>query len=523
MHQHERLGRIRPFSARAAFLALLLLAFGCGWLYADLRAPRQPEMPEWMTAAPGRSQPGAYAGRNETAASGVPQNNAALWAAADNAGETPEASASRPAVRLRARVHSVQGRAEGNLRLILEDLRPAEGAPADAFAGRAIFTWREPPTPEGGRPSKAEKAVARAGFRLPRRPVAGDTLEMDLRLREIHGLSNPGLWNVEDYWAGRGVWLRAWAEGDAPRAELKATEGFGGPSLWRERLRLKTLAALPLDEQGALRPGAELIPALLFGDQYLVRHSDLELVSRSTLAHSLALSGLHLGYAAALGYLAVRLLYRLRPRLAERLPRTKAAVLAGMVPALFYLWLGASAYSLLRSFLMLAFIGFLFFRNRRPQLMDALCAVLGVITLAGPEALFELSLQLSAACIAVISLALPLNRALLARLGAMFRKRRPAEGYAEFYPPPPGRGQKLFYTAARGLGMLLLTSLSIQLALAPLLIKSFGFFGLALPLNLIWLPVLGFLALPLCFAGLAAAALQLEGLAQALFYLASLP
>ncbi|MDR2050439.1 MAG: ComEC/Rec2 family competence protein [Deltaproteobacteria bacterium] len=512
LHQEERIRGLRGWLLRGLFLAAAGLAFGGGALYAELRAPSLPEFPEELRKAfdPDLAPP---------------------------RGSGAEADPFRQGLRLRATVQSVQGRRDRNLRIILERARflPEPAAFPGLVPGKILFTWHEPVTPEGRKPPPPDlpfrrgeaprreagaKAAAAGEENLPdgvwreRRPAPGDRLELVLRLREIRGPHNPGLPEIESYWADRGAGLRAWAEGDKPWPLFLGREAESLPArlrhtaaLWREELRLGVLEALPQDGD-RLRNGAELIPALLFGDQYLLDGGDAELFARSTLAHSLALSGLHLGYAAGLGSLAALLLYRLFPGLALRLPRQKGCVLAGFAPALAYLWLGSAPPSLLRAFLMLAFIGLFLCRGRPHAPGDALILAVALIVLLDPAALFDLSLQLSALCIAALVLCSPLYRA--------GRSRRRASSGRKF-------PVNLVLKGLRALLLVFLSSLAIQTALAPLLARAFGQLGLALPLNLLWLPVLGLLVMPASFLGLLAAGLHLEGAAGLLFYLASLP
>lgn len=531
MHQHHRFipaGR----SARPLLTAILMLAsFLAGMSYMQVRAPVRPELPLWAVQA---SAPSLYqqelwqtqkqffkrAGDNSARAANMPD----WWNVADNALSGPDSSVSdifKNGLRVSAVVNETQGMADRNLRLVLEDVRPVY---PNAHLPEAIlplpdnlaFTWNNSLAPEGEKappPGVTRYGSARPdkSAKLTRRPVKGDKIELQLRLREQRSLQNPGLWETESYWADRRVWTRGWALGS--KAELTIVNGSGQsrPSIWREQLRLDVLRNLP-HSGGLLATGAEFIPALLFGDKYLLDSRDTELISRSTLSHSLALSGLHLGYAAALGYFAIFLLYRLRPNLALRLPRQKASVLGGLVPALLYLWLGGAPLSLLRSFLMLLFFGLLLYLNHPHLLIDALLWALGIILLLNPSAMFDLRLQLSALSIAAIILAVPfiksVNAALFGRIMA---------------GPRNFRARVLIVRAGRYLLSLLLLSLIIQIALAPLLARSFGLLGLAMPLNLLWLPVLGAVVMPCSFLGLAASALGLDVLASGLFYLATLP
>lgn len=494
LHQEAALRGLKGTALRLCFLGCMGLAFGAGALYAGLRAPGPPEFPAWLQEF---VKPGA-------------ENNAA--------------SPFRAGLGLRAVVQETRGQTDRSLRILLREARAlGPGGQEQPLPGKILFTWQDALTPEGEAEAGEQSAPAAGRLSpLPRRPVAGDTVELQARLRELRGFKNPDLWDREAYWAGLGVHLRVWSRAGAPglrilpAADAGLTAGlFQAAALRREELRLRVLAALPR-EDAKPRPGAELLPALLFGDKYLLTGQDADLFALSTLAHSLALSGLHLGYAAALGYLAALLLYKLFPGLGLRLPRQKALLPAGLLPALLYLWLGGASPPLLRAFLMLLFAGIIIYTRRAHTLGDALLWAASLIALFDPSAVFELSLQLSAISIAAIALFIPILRLINKHISKILFSNEKGVN-------KPGKAASRPARALRALALIFLTSLGIQLVLAPLLVRSFGLLGLALPLNLLWLPILGGLVMPTAFLGLLASALELQALAGQLFYLASLP
>ncbi len=519
-----------PPSRGAAGLAALALSFALGAAFGLAhRVPDGPgPVPAWVAAA---VTPGGSGASHD---------------------EPPDASFA--GVRLRGTVRESDRLPGGRLRLTLGSVRRVadDGLPAPdlpPLPGGLILAWRDPP-PD----------IDRVG--------PGQEITATLRLREIRSFANPGVWETESYWRGRGVFYRASVRGtNAPKgaapAKAAAENGRragpppgyvigGAPSpLWsaREKLRASVLAALSRQEEAAPAPGAArtggaaanregkapspsgphpavsqaaaVIPALLFGDRSQCAPATLDLVARATLAHSLALSGMHLGFAAAAGYGAATLLGFLFPRLFLRLPRQKAGLLLAAPVCAIYLWLGASPPSLVRAALMLLFWAWLLWRNRPKVLVDGLIWALAAILLADPASLYDLRLQLSVVSIAGIALALPL----LDRLDALGRPPPPSGGHADSVP---GRGSFLRRAPFAVLALLGL-SLATQAAVLPLVIDAFGGAGLWLPLNLVWLPVLGLAVMPLSFAGLFCAALSCLGadaflpLAKGLFFLAEQP
>lgn len=414
------------------------------------------------------------------------------WLAPDRGG-----TAKTPAPRVCGVARHVQGLPDGRLRVILESVRaePLPGARhADVpLAGDCVWTWEEP------------------GFR----PLAGQTVCVSRRPAPVRGFANTPDREWEAGWAARGVFRRIWSRGWSGAPSLSG-EGRADARL-RETLRRDLLrvlrppgrAAAPEAACGATQEDAPaqaraILLALLFGDRFLLTGATLENFAAAGLAHSLALSGQHLALAGLVGLSGVLLLARLRPGIYLFRARAVWIALASLPPALFYLWLGNAPASLLRAACMLGFMTLLLLRGRTATALDALLAALACIVLVRPLSLFDLSLQLSVLCVAVICLALPGVR----RLWPI-----PAAGIAA------ARGR----ACLRGLGRIFVISLCIQVCLLPFLLTRFGTVGFWFPLNVVWLPAVDLLVLPGAALGLGCAALGLDTAARAALELAALP
>ncbi|MDL2285399.1 ComEC/Rec2 family competence protein [Desulfovibrio sp. OttesenSCG-928-F07] len=520
-------------------LSCVLLIFALSYSYANLRYYQKPTVPAWLTEY---IYPGPYYTSLEAKspqATLTPKATANIWQIADNPvqdNNKANSAAFKSGLRVRARVDQVQGAGDRNLRMVLSHIQPLEAT--TPYTGRLVFTWNAPLTPEAPKAAPAGQLnfATKPGKakKLERRPVTGDIIELTLRPRMVRSLQNPGLWETEQYWADQNVWLRGWANAHSPELELVNYESFNAVTKQneqkttkligkltlnsithttakrREHLRLKVTQALP-QNNGNILNGAELIPALLFGDKFLIDSTDSTLLAEATLAHSMALSGLHLSYAAALGCFIVLLLYRCRPSLALRLPRQKAMLLGGLIPAAIYLWLGASPPSLLRAFCMLLAGAIFLYLHKAKLLGEALTIAVTIILLLSPQAAFDIRLQLSASCIAVIALFMPL----LTLINAKFSKGLKAQNTQ--------KNTKWYYKALKYALIILLTSIAIQICILPLLIKTFGLVGLSIPLNILWLPVLGAVVMPCSFAGLILSAIGCNSAAAFFMHLATLP
>lgn len=431
-----------------------------------------------------------------------------VWPAAAR-GET----AKTPAPRVCGVARHVQGLPDGRLRVILEAVRPAplsgapaaDALPAATLSGDCVWTWEAP------------------GFR----PLAGQTVCVSRRPAPVRGFANTPEPEQEARWAAQGVFWRLWSRGWSGEP---SRSGEGRPdarlreSLRRDLLRVLRPPDRPTAPEAACGAAQEdapaqaraILPALLFGDRFFLTDATLKDFAAAGLAHSLALSGQHLALAGLAGLFGVLLLARLRPGIYLHRARAVWIALASLPPALAYLWLGNAPASLLRAACMLGFMTFWLLRGRTATGLDALLAALACIVLVTPLSLFDLSLQLSVLCVAVICLTLP--------------------GMRRLWPMPPTSGARVApgrtpgnRVAARGgaclraLGRILGISLCIQVCLLPFLLARFGTPGLWFPLNVLWLPAVDLLVLPGAALGLGCAALGLDAVARAILDLAALP
>ncbi len=473
--------RARLFSRPLAYVVILPFCFLCALGYTALREPAAPPMPQWLQNASSISTGGSVG----------------------------------PVL---ARVESCTPLPGKRLRLILSHIRPEAaahegGAEAQIYAGKAVLTW------DNYDP-------------LAQSPLPGQELQANLRFASTRGFLNPGTWDSARYWQDRGIWLRAWGQSFGKKESAAASAGNRPSFSWAssprafasqyeaaefrlEEIRLSLLkaflAALPESSAGA----SAILPALVFGDRSLLSYAQNDLFARSTLTHSLSLSGMHLGFMALAGYALARALGALLPGIWLYISRPKLTLLFCLPLTVMYLWLGQAPVSLVRAACMLAFWTLLLFMRKPKVLLDGLFAALAIILLFDPMALFDISLQFSALSVAVVGLCLPGINSLAEALLPRFSNAPAA---------PAVSGAALWRRRCLREGITLLClSFCIQLALMPLSVRAFGSAGLLFPLNLIWLPVLGLFVMPLSFLGFFAAALDWQGLAQLFLQAAAVP
>ena len=328
-----------------------------------------------------------------------------------------------------------------------------------------------------------------------RPPMPGQHVAAHLRLREMRGFSNPGVMDNADRQVRDGTLFRAYSDAGQDEAVFSGEPAWGQQN--RRILYEHFLAALG-DPGDPADPGRAVLPALLFGDRAYLTDSQTDLFAKASLSHSLALSGLHLGFMAGLGWMLARLLCRLFPGLMLRLPRAKWAVLCAVPLVLSYLWLGGLSPSLLRAALMFTCWGVFVLLDRPHPLLDGLCAAVLMLFLADPLIIFDLRLQLSALCVLAIGLTLlavnQLAQRLVPRLPPSMNNTP-----SRFRPVLRARLRNLL----RGGLTLICISAAIQVALTPIQADIFNQATPWFVLNLLWLPVLSAWVFPWAVLGLA--------------------
>lgn len=328
-------------------------------------------------------------------------------------------------------------------------------------------------------------------------PAVGMRANVFTRVRPARGYVNPSGWDTSFYWALRDVYWRGWTSGKRGSPVL---EGQGETSL-RRTLQQKIVA----DENG-ISQGRAMLAALLTGDRFWLSNETFDVMRQASLAHTLALSGMHLGFAAGLGVALACLVGWVRPRVYLRIPRAKLAVLLGAPLVAVYVWLGGATPSLVRAGIMFAVWGVLLLCDRERVLLDGLFVALALIIAASPLSVYDLRLQMSAVAVAGIGLFGPALwqglEKLAGRMAARksLRKKHDARHYAR-----RGVGERMILAAA-GITVM---SMCTNAALLPLIVGNFGCVAVGLYCNLFWLPFLGLLVMPVGLCGLALLCLPL--------------
>ncbi len=228
-------------------------------------------------------------------------------------------------------------------------------------------------------------------YRQPLTLAAGDRIRLRASLKPLHGLANPAGFNSERHLLGQGITATG-----TVRALLAINPAPPG-------LRLRWLTAARARLQDL--PQADLLLALVFGEQQAVTPATWQQLREAGLIHLMSISGLHIGLAAALGLALARLLFCRCPGWRPVYGLLPAALLAWL-----YAWLADFSLPTQRALLMLGIWMALRLSGRLwPATRIWLLALVGLL-LFDTWGLFSSSLWLSFLAVALIYLSLLLWR-----------------------------------------------------------------------------------------------------------------
>ena len=314
---------------------------------------------------------------------------------------------------------------------------------------------------------------------------AGDVIEAAARWHRPSNHRNPGGFDFQAWCFDRHVALIGSARG--PVRLVRRAPGW--LQVARERVR-EALAVLPPEERG-------LLAALTLADRAAIPPEVERLFAATGTMHLLAISGLHVGMAAGLGFALAWWGLTRREAWIIAVPVRGASLLTGLALAAMYAALAGWPLPARRALMMLAAgVAAWWARGVAPPL-NSLLAALMLILLVDAAAAGSLSLWLSFLATAAILLWRP-----------------SAPGGEAPEASDAGRMRRwlmgaLGVTAAAGLTTL------------PLTAHVFGRLPLyGLPANLVVVPMYGLFILPLALAGAGLAALGMTGAAAPVLALA---
>ncbi len=295
---------------------------------------------------------------------------------------------------------------------------------------------------------------------------AGERWTLRVRLKRPHGFQNPGGFDYE-------AWLF--------RHRIRAT-GYVRETRSNRRLDTAPRFSLLAARAGLRDTLAEMVPAvhnhalvaaLAVGDRSRMSVGQWEVLRRTGTSHLLAISGLHVGMVGAMAMLLGAGLWRCSARAALWVPAKVFGAGVGLIAAALYAGLAGFSIPTQRALIMLAVILVGVMLRRPSTTARVLALALFALLVHDPLAVLDIGFWLSFAAVAVIATAL---------VGA--GAQRPARRW---------RWVRLQW--------------ALSVALIPVLAAFFHQVSVIAPIaNMIAIPMVGFLVVPMVLLGTGAAA-----------------
>ncbi len=311
----------------------------------------------------------------------------------------------------------------------------------------------------------------------------GDFIRFHTRLRIPRNFHNPGGFDYETYLRFRGILVRGFVKDAAGFVVLRRERGNPLRTMlehFRDLIRNTILEKAPGTE-------GKIIQAMILGDQKEIPREVMEKFNRTGTTHIIAISGFNIGMVAVFALFLARLCLKAE-YLLLRWNMARISMLFAILVVILYTFIAGAGISVVRaSIMVMVFLGAIIL-NREGDLYNALALAAFLILILTPYSLFDISFQLSFAAVASLIFFMPKWLALL-----------PAP------LPKEAAGQtrewilRQIHKALRGSAIFFLVSLSATLGTLPLILLYFNRLSLiTLLANLICVPILGVLAIPVC-------------------------
>ncbi len=224
---------------------------------------------------------------------------------------------------------------------------------------------------------------------------AGEHWQLKVRLKQIHGMANPASFDYEGWLFQQKITATGYVRHDKDNKQLAAA-----PFYSINALRQTLLTKLSNHLQGSTQLG--LIQGLTTGIRDNISPSQWQTLRLSGTNHLLAISGLHIGLAAAIGFFSFRWLWSRRANNLLLLPAMEAAAIAGFFAALFYAALAGFAIPTQRALIMVATVMVAMLVRRPVAPSSVLALSLLLVLIWDPFAVLAAGFWLSFSAVSII-------------------------------------------------------------------------------------------------------------------------
>lgn len=327
-------------------------------------------------------------------------------------------------------------------------------------------------------------------------PAYGNRVHFTGVLREPYGTHNPGGFDYGQYLRRQGIQAVTTLRG------VEGLQSFSTPSPgihalvwgwvdhWRKAIHDAAVVSLS-------NPALGLFLGMVLGEQSFIEPEVRDAFMASGTVHILSISGSHLGLLAFLIFMVVRGSMHCLPavwveRISLRLTATRCAILVTLPVVSFYALLAGAEMATVRSWIMIVVFGVGVWFGRARNIVTALGVAGLIMLIPHPEAVYDISFQLSYLSVAAMAMVLWSPRQ---EEESLLGHEVPSR---TFLPPWATSLLRKAWMAWR-------VSLAVSLATLPLVALYFHQIAwLGLGANMVVIPLVGVLVIPLgLFSGIA--------------------
>jgi competence protein ComEC len=300
----------------------------------------------------------------------------------------------------------------------------------------------------------------------------GDLIRVKTRPKRPHNFKNPSGFDYERYLKYRGIRVCGFVDNPSSIVIIRENQG----NMLKMKLEKFRSVLRKLIEEKASFPEARIIQALILGERKEIPGDIRESFNRAGVSHILAISGFHIGMVAFFSILIVRYIMKSSEYLLLRFNIYKVSAVFSLVPVITYAFIAGFGISTVRATIMILAFLTAILCGRERDLFNILALAALVILTISPPSLFDISFQLSFTAVASILFIAP-------RLSSLIPKGKPD-------------GEIL-----RNIILFIIVSLSATLGTVPLIAFYFNRISTVVLLsNIIIVPIMGFIVLPLGMA-----------------------
>ena len=305
----------------------------------------------------------------------------------------------------------------------------------------------------------------------------GDLIRVKTRIKTPHNFKNPGGFDYEKYLRYRGIRVRGFINNPSHIVLIRENQG----NIFKIQIEKFRSALRRLIEGNSSFPEGKILQALILGEKKEIPKDVRDKFNRAGVSHVLAISGLHIGIIAFFSVLLVRCIMKSSEYLLLRFNIFKVSALFAFFPIIIYAFIAGFGISTVRATIMILTFLVAMLCGRERELFNTLALAAFVILVISPTALFDISFQLSFSAVAAIMFIAP-------RLSSLI--------------PKWNNNKKIL----PGIILFIIVSLSATLGVSPLIAFYFNRISTVVLLsNIMIIPIIGFIVLPLGMATIIAA------------------